>query len=356
MNTRSPADIYRMIAERGQAGGPCALALVLAAHGSTPCKAGAKAAFFPDGAMIGTIGGGAVEARAARTALEAIRAAQPVLFDFDLQGEEPGGVRPICGGTMRVLVDPAAADHREAYAAAAGAANRRQRGVLLTAVETSPAIRVSAEFVAEDRIGHVAGFPGAEALRAVLQKDQAALFFEEAAARRREILVEPLVPKPLLLIAGAGHVGRAVAWQADLVGFEVVVLDDRSEFLCLDRFPEGTVFRAGPMDESIRSFPPADDTYIVIVTRGHAMDAQVLAACLDRPAAYVGMIGSRRKVAQMRRDFIESGRATASAFDRVHAPIGLDIGAATVPEIAASIVAQLIAVRRGGRAARQHAE
>jgi xanthine dehydrogenase accessory factor len=86
------------------------------------------------------------------------------------------------------------------------------------------------------------------------------------------------------------------------------------------------------------------------------MDAQVLAACLDQPVAYVGMIGSRRKVAQMRRDFIESGRTTAAAFDRVHAPIGLDIGAATVPEIAASIVAQLIAVRRGGRAERQHGE
>ncbi len=109
--------------------------------------------------MIGTIGGGEVEARAARTALEAIRAAQPVLFDFDLQGEGPGGVRPICGGTMRVLVDPAVADHREAYAAAAGRGLRRERGVLLTAVETSPAIRVSVEFVAEDRIGTLPAFP-----------------------------------------------------------------------------------------------------------------------------------------------------------------------------------------------------
>ena len=89
-----------------------------------------------------------------------------------------------------------------------------------------------------------------------------------------------------------------------------------------------------------------DNTYVVIVTRGHEKDAEALAACVRRPAAYLGMIGSRRKVALMRKDFLESGRATAEEFDRVYAPIGLDIGAITVPEIAASIVAQLISVRR----------
>ncbi|MHC4687696.1 MAG: XdhC family protein, partial [Planctomycetota bacterium] len=92
----------------------------------------------------------------------------------------------------------------------------------------------------------------------------------------------------------------------------------------------------------------AGDVYVVLVTRGHKLDAETLEACIHAPAAYVGMIGSKRKVALLRENFIESGLAAAEEFDRVFAPIGLDIGAVTVPEIAASITAELIAVRRKG--------
>ena len=112
----------------------------------------------------------------------------------------------------------------------------------------------------------------------------------------------------------------------------------------------------GPPDEEVAGFPFGADTYVVIVTRGHQHDAEALAACLRRPAAYVGMIGSRRKVALMRQDFVRSGRATAEELGRVYAPIGLDVGAVTVPEIATSIVAQLIAVRRKGSAPRMPTE
>jgi xanthine dehydrogenase accessory factor len=116
-------------------------------------------------------------------------------------------------------------------------------------------------------------------------------------------------------------------------------------------FPEGTAVCCGGISEALSTFALRADTYVVSVTRGHEQDAKVLAACVRQPLAYLGMIGSRRKVAMLRREFIESGRATAEEFNRVAAPIGLDIGAITVPEIAASIVAQLIAVRRKGREA-----
>ena len=166
--------------------------------------------------------------------------------------------------------------------------------------------------------------------------------------------MEPLLPKPLLVIVGGGHIGQAVAVQANLVGFEIVVIDDRPEFADPARFPENVTVQCGPIGEQVGDFPIAADTYLVIATRSHQHDAEALAACLHRPAAYIGMIGSRRKVALLRQDFVASGRATDAEFDRVHAPIGLDIGARTVPEIATSIVAQLIAVRRRGprRAAR----
>jgi xanthine dehydrogenase accessory factor len=132
------------------------------------------------------------------------------------------------------------------------------------------------------------------------------------------------------------------------VGFDVVVIDDRPEFTDPALYPAGATTRCGDIPAQIAAGPVAGDTYIVIVTRGHKLDAEVLRACINSPAAYVGMIGSRRKVALMRRNFIESGLATEEQFRRVHAPIGLDIGAVTVPEIAASITAELIAVRRKG--------
>ena len=193
-------------------------------------------------------------------------------------------------------------------------------------------------------------YPNTDAFRSVLQQEEIRLFVSESTleGKQFEVLVEPLVPNPLLLIVGGGHIGQALAVQADLVGFDILVIDDRPEFTAADLFPTEATMRCGPIVEEINRLPIGSDTYIVIVTRGHRHDAEALAVCLHKPAAYIGMIGSRRKVGMMRKEFIESGRATAAEFDRVYAPIGLDIGSVTVPEIAASITAQLIAVRRKG--------
>jgi xanthine dehydrogenase accessory factor len=368
-------DIYQKITELAGSSKGWALAVVLASRGSTPCKAGAKAVFLADGTIFGTIGGGAVEAEAGRVATEAIGTGRPVMFDFVLEGEGIGAVEPICGGAMRVLVDPASGSRGEACEAAANALRDRSRGVLITrigggaglpATETgkevgsglsSLAIRVgvgelSVEYVREESLGRITDVD-VETLRAVLGKEEPRLVSGETdAGPGGGILIEPVLPSPLLVIVGAGHVGQAVAWQAEAVGFDVVVVDDRQEYLAPERFPRGTAVRCGPMEQLADSLSLTADTYVAIVTRGHRHDAEVLAACMNKPAAYIGMIGSGRKVAQMRKEFVDSGRATAEAFDRVYAPIGLDIGAKTVPEIAASIVAQLIAVRRRGTAPR----
>ncbi len=163
-----------------------------------------------------------------------------------------------------------------------------------------------------------------------------------------EVLIQPVISRPVLLIAGGGHVGQAVAAQAIAVGFDVIVLDDRKEFTAPDLFAEGVATRCGDVADGIGKFDISDNTYIVIVTRGHQHDIDALRACIHSPAAYIGMIGSGRKVGMVRKKFIESNVATAEEFDRVYAPIGVDIGALTVPEIATSIVAQLVAVRRRG--------
>jgi len=351
---RVPQDIHQTIIEMIDCGRRFAVAVVLQAEGSTPRGVGAKAAVDVDGTIQGTIGGGQVEAETQRRAVEALQDGFPTVLDFNLECGTTADSEPTCGGKMRVLIDPSAARHRAAYEAAATTLKRRERGALLTRMRGSDPPEVSVEFLDEGSISQGPEFPGAEAILATLQHERPGRFVSQptAAAERLEALVEPVIPRPVLLIIGGGHVGQALAMQSSLVGFDVAVIDDRAEFTRPALFPEGTATRCGKIADEVARFPLDDDTYVVIVTRGHEHDAQALAACLHRPTAYLGMIGSRRKVALMRKDFVASGRATAAEFDRVYAPIGLDVGSVTVPEIATSIVAQLIAVRRRGDAPR----
>ncbi len=345
-----PTDVHRKAVEFAERGREFAVALVLKAEGSTPRKAGAKAVIDENGSIWGTVGGGKVEAECQRRAIEACKTKRPVIFDFYLEGAAATDDAPICGGTMRILIDPTAAKGRTTYSQVAEALQTRERGVLLTTIRTVKETEVTAQWFAEKSIPSDASFPGSEAIRSCLARETPQLFVEDSAspAARLEVFVEPVIPKPLLLIVGAGHIGQALALQATLIGFDVVVMDDRPEFTNPALFPDGVTTRCGDIAEEVANFPVAGDTYIVVVTRGHKHDAEALKACIHAPAAYIGMIGSRRKVALIRKDFIETGVATEEEFDRVFAPIGLDIGAVTVPEIATSITAQLIAVRRRG--------
>ena len=338
-------DIHRQIADLIGAGRRFVIAMVLSAEGSTPQEAGVKAVIDETGSISGTLGGGAVEAEAQRRAPDVCAAGRATVLEVDLFGETAAGQTPICGGSMRVLLDPAAAGHRDAYVAAADAVRARRRGVLLTAVRGADEAQVEVSWLAEGEAPPAGDLPDAEAIERCVAKETAELFAEGDA----EVMVEPVVPRPLLIIAGGGHIGQALARQADMVGFDVTVIDDRPEFAEPALFPEGATAVCAPIAEELAAADLGRDSYVVIVTRGHRHDAEALAACIHSPAAYVGMIGSSRKVGLMREDFVESGRATEEEFDRVFARIGMDIGAVTVPEIATSILAELVAVRRKGR-------
>ncbi|MFQ6132262.1 MAG: XdhC family protein [Armatimonadota bacterium] len=333
--------IHRQIVEFAEAGRDCAVALILKAEGSTPREAGVKAIIEATGKIHGTLGGGAVEAEAQRRAVEACRSGHPAVFDIELEGASAQGDQPICGGAMRILADPTAAKDRACYAQVAEAVDQRRRGALLTIVRTEAEVQVDVQWVPEEA---TEGLPHAETIRSCLEDGEARLMVE--GGEGVEVLVEPVIPEPLLLIVGGGHIGQALARQAVLIGFDVTVIDDRPEFTDPSLFPEGVRTRCGEVAAELAACPIAEDTYIVLVTRGHRHDTEALAACIHAPAAYIGMIGSKRKVALVRRQFLESGLATEEELDRVFAPIGLDIGAETVPEIATSIAAQLVAVRR----------
>ncbi|MBW1859106.1 MAG: XdhC family protein [Deltaproteobacteria bacterium] len=345
----SPAEIHQRVVEFIDNGRSFAMALVLKAEGSTPRKAAVKAAIDEAGKIHGTIGGGAIEAETQQRAIESCRTGRPVVFDMALHGSDRSADAPICGGMMRVLVDPTAEKDRASYAQVADAIRQRQRGVMLTSVRTAATTEVTAQWFSAESIPPDAPFPGADKIHSCLARETPQLFAEPSGASPTlQVLVEPVVPQPLLLIAGGGHIGQALALQANLVGFDVTVVDDRREFADAGLFPEGTTTLCGDIPKQIADLSVGNDTYVVLVTRGHELDAEALEACIHALVAYVGMIGSKRKVSLIRENFIETGLASAEEFDRVFSPVGLDIGAVTVPEIATSITAELIAVRRKG--------
>jgi xanthine dehydrogenase accessory factor len=339
-------EIHRKIVELIESRQPFAVVQILGTQGSAPLKAGTKAVVEANGRIWGTVGGGAVEAEAQRRAIEACASGRTSVFDFQLHGQHRRDAEPVCGGSMRLLVNPLASRQSETLRRVTDCLKNRQRGLLLTQVPHDTNTEVSLTWIPEQAVADRKGFPDGACLLSCLKRESADLFVDPTT--ETEVLVEPILPRPHLVIAGGGHVGQALARQAVLVDFEVTVVDDRPEFTAVDLFAPEVHALCGDIAAKVARLAESPDTYIVIVTHGHEYDAAVLEACFHGSATYIGMIGSRRKIAVLRQDFIESGLATAAQFDRIHAPIGLDIGSVTAAEIAASIVAQLIAVRRQG--------
>jgi xanthine dehydrogenase accessory factor len=164
-----------------------------------------------------------------------------------------------------------------------------------------------------------------------------------------QVMLEVHERPATLLVIGAGHVGKALATIGNMCGFSVEVVDDRPEYANAERFPEADRITCGRFDEVLDGYPIDANSYVVCVTRGHKHDETSLRLVAASPAAYVGMIGSKRRVGAVLEHLIEEG-LDRDAVERVHTPIGLDIGAETPEEIAVSIMAEIIRARRGGTA------
>lgn len=162
-----------------------------------------------------------------------------------------------------------------------------------------------------------------------------------------EVFVDPIRPEPVLVLIGAGHVGKAVAELAKWLGFRVVVNDDRAEFSTTENIPEADEFITGPISELPGKLSPTDSAYLVLTTRGAEVDIEGLPALLESRFAYIGVIGSKRRWSTVRKALLEQG-VEAEKIDSVHSPMGLEINAETPQEIAVSILSEIIMVRRGG--------
>jgi xanthine dehydrogenase accessory factor len=251
----------------------------------------------------------------------------------------------ICGGRCAVLLAPIAPDRsREVFAAAAEAEGSARPFVLVTTIAAHGPPR-HLGLAEDDRLLGTAGDAELDerlrAQAAEARSQEASRFVEGPVAA----LIHAVLPRPFVAIFGGGHIAIPLAHLAELAGFRVAVVDDREEFANRDRFPRAERVVVAAVPEAFGALAIGERSYVVAVTRGHEMDEEVVAGALGTRARYIGMIGSRRKVGAVmkrlrRRGFSEEDLA------RVHAPIGLDIGSETVEEIAVSIVAELIAVRR----------
>ena len=189
----------------------------------------------------------------------------------------------------------------------------------------------------------------ADARQCLSERRPRLLTYQEAGGQL-EIFVEVQRRPPTLIIVGAGHVALPLAQLGKMIDFEVVVLDDRPAFANKQRFPMADQVLAQPFRETLRRWPIDHDTYLVLVTRGHSHDVEALLEVIDSPARYIGMIGSKRRIKGVFELLEKEQGLDPARFDRVYAPIGLDIGAESPAEIAVGVIAEIINVYRGGRA------
>ena len=260
-------DLFEEVIKLRREGKRGVMATIVHTNGSIPSFESSRMLVREDGTILGTIGGGCVEAEVWAAAKDVLKAEAPRKMVFNLNNEASYDNGLICGGTV-------------------------------------------------------------------------------------EIFVEPILPQPILYIFGGGHVSMALAKATHSAGFAIGIVDDREQFANLERFPMAREVYT-TYEEAFEKIKPNASSYMVIVTRGHRDDMRVLGWAVNTDARYIGMIGSKRKVISVYQALEREG-IPSEKFDHVHAPVGLEIGALTPDEIAISIAAELIAVRRGASTGLAH--
>lgn len=329
---------------------PLAYCRLVETRGSTPQKAGAIMLVYENGQQTGTLGGGCVEAEVKRNAIRVISSGQPELATFNLDHDYGWDDGLICGGRMTILIEPVAAtEQSKAYyhqlTELAKSANGFTEAIAHDAKKNG--LPSPASFLFDGNDAFVATLHTSPNNSQSLKQSLRPIASRPRPYADNGIAFLPLAQRCKLIIVGGGHIGQAVAALAADLDFEVCVTDDRESYVSEERFPRAEHRIAGPCKEVLPLLAVTRDTYCLIVTRGHNHDKEALFHLAERGARYLGMIGSRRKIRLIFEDLIDEG-ISAEALEKVHAPVGIDIGSQTVPEIAVSIAAQLIAHRNLG--------
>jgi xanthine dehydrogenase accessory factor len=304
------------------------------------------------GAIIGTIGGGILEAQVQDLGREVLRHKMAVTKRFAFSAEDAADMGMICGGELKVLVryvDACSSMEVEVQKAIAAAVAKGRRAWLITGIPADDGwVGMITQSVLSDD-GSIIGELGRERILSLIGR--ASAIEPRLLEHEGELfLVEPLCHHGTVVIFGAGHIGQALVPLIKHVGFKTVVLDDRAKFANRERFQSADrVLVVDSFEDALKDLDIDGDSYLVIVTRGHAHDKTVLSQALRSGAGYIGMIGSRAKRGAIYAALEKEG-FSLEELQRVHCPIGLSIGAESPEEIAVSIVAELIQARAGKRA------
>jgi len=342
--------LYKAIVDLLNRNESFAIATLFDKTGSAPRSDGAKMIVRADGSIIGTVGGGRLEAAAISMAQEAIKDRKTAIQVFDLTSKDAAASDMICGGQGEILIDFIDAsdeNNQQIYTSAVDVINKREKGWLVTILDNKPAgtnginrqqclVRQDKTLVGcvkcnPDLLEHLVNGPAKVTLHSEVYDDQ-------------RFLIEPLRVGGTVIIFGAGHVSQKIAPLSEGVGFRTVVLDDRPEFANRERFPSPIDVRVIDDFTRLPDLGVDEDSYLVIVTRGHLFDKDVLAQVLCSGAAYIGMIGSRTKRDLIYKELMEKGFSD-EALKKVYCPIGTSILAETPEELGISIVGELIKAR-----------
>jgi len=364
-------DLNRELIQYMEVGETTAVATIVRRKGSVPREVGAKMLVQRGGKISGTVGGGCGEADVWRAALNVIDTRRPTMVQVDLTEEIAMESQGVCGGTFDVFVQPwhvaSGVEQQptmlEIARAIAYTLESERAVALATVIAAGGAWRA---LVGQSMLAHEDGetmgtlnLPGStsEITAQLVQAAQLSIKKSKPHIERigdvgaentwAEIFVEPVVPPPVLLIAGAGHIAAPLAAIAHVMNYSVSVTDDRASFASRERFPSAKQLLVGDIEATLKNYPITPRTHIVLVTRAHSHDVQGLRAIIDSPSAYIGMIGSQRRVWAVFKLLHDEG-VPAEKLARVRAPIGLDFGSSTPEEIALGIMAEITMLRHGG--------
>lgn len=361
------ATIYHHLQQLLNQGLTVAAATITEVKGSVPREVGAKMVVHPLGQHIGTVGGGCGEADVIRAGLDVMSDGQERNVPVDLTEPVSMESMGVCGGMMNVFVEQwRAAEFGPILDALVASIDQREPVALLSVTEADGGLvealgKRCVVWLDEERppvgelgLGELEAQALADARTALAERTHRQLTYATEAGIVR-VFADIQAPPPQLIIVGAGHIAVPLARMAKINDFQVVVLDDRPQYAHPNRFPDADQVVAGPFREELAAlrngraaFDP--NTYIVLVTRGHQHDVECLLEVLDDPVAYIGMIGSRRRIRAVFELLEREQGVPAHKFDRIYAPVGIDIGAQTPAEIATCIMAEIINVLRGGPA------
>ena len=338
-------DILSEIVRRKKQGERMALASLVWSTGSIPMSERAKMIVAECGDVVGTIGGGCLEAEVLSAGRTALETGENQLLRYTMTEKQAGESGLNCGGSVRIYTEVIEPDEAADFYGRVLAARRARRGcALATLLAGEGRLWLGAD-------GSTCGSLGTpQADRAVEEHLPTVLGRERGLVcelgEGAEVFIEPFLPEPVLYVFGGGHVGGQICALAKNVGFRVVLIDDRPGFANSDRHPQADECLVAGMEEVFARLPIDAQSYIVAATRGHQHDEVVVEAAIKTPARYIGMLGSERKKLILWRRIAARG-GDPQCLDAVFAPIGANIGADTPAEIAVSVVAELIEQRRG---------